>query len=75
MYFIIMNLFQPEKDSDPKDRNFQTKLSAHHLQVKAPSSHQKSALESSSGRSVSKVLLPWSLEPALVSADLLLTTS
>lgn len=75
MYFIIMNLFQPEKDPDPKDRNFQTKLSAHHLQVKAPSSHQRSALEGNSGRSVPKVLLPRSLEPALVSAGLLLTIS
>ncbi|XP_058396566.1 meiosis-specific kinetochore protein [Diceros bicornis minor] len=56
---------KPEKGPEPRVTNFQTKLSSHHLEIKVPSSHQKSALESNAGRSVTKVLLPQSLEPAL----------
>lgn len=75
IYFTIVNLFQPEKDPEPRDTNFQTKLSSQHLKIKVPSSQQKSTLESSAGRSVTKVLLPQPLETALVSTGLLLTNS
>jgi len=61
---MIMNLFQPEKDPEPRDTNFQTKLSSHHLKIKVPS-----------GRSITKVPLSQPLEPTLVSTDLLLTNS
>uniref|UniRef100_A0A9L0RSN3 Meiotic kinetochore factor n=1 Tax=Equus caballus TaxID=9796 RepID=A0A9L0RSN3_HORSE len=57
---------KPEKDPEPRDTNFQTKLSSQHLKIKVPSSQQKSTLESSAGRSVTKVLLPQPLETALV---------
>nr|XP_044637104.1 meiosis-specific kinetochore protein isoform X3 [Equus asinus] len=56
---------KPEKDPEPRDTNFQTKLSSQHLKIKVPSSQQKSTLESSAGRSVTKVLLPQPLETAL----------
>nr|XP_044637103.1 meiosis-specific kinetochore protein isoform X2 [Equus asinus] len=57
---------KPEKDPEPRDTNFQTKLSSQHLKIKVPSSQQKSTLESSAGRSVTKVLLPQPLETALI---------
>lgn len=72
MFLMIMNLFQPEKDPEPGDTNFQTKLSSHHLKIKVPSSYQRSVLESNAGKSVAEVLLPQPLEPALVSTGLLL---
>ena len=75
MCFMILNLFQPEKDPEPRDTNFQTTLSSHHLNIKVSSSHQWSFVESSAGRSVAKVLLPQPLKPALVSTGLLLTNS
>nr|KAF6346995.1 meiotic kinetochore factor [Pipistrellus kuhlii] len=60
-----MNLFQPGKDPEPRDTNFQTKLSSH-LKIKVPSSQQRSVLESNAGgKSVTSVLLPQPLEPAL----------
>lgn len=62
--FMIMNLFQPEKDPEPRDTNLQTKFSSRHLKIKVPSS-----------RSITKVPLSQPLEPALVSTDLLLTNS
>nr|XP_020756275.1 meiosis-specific kinetochore protein-like isoform X1 [Odocoileus virginianus texanus]XP_020756281.1 meiosis-specific kinetochore protein-like isoform X1 [Odocoileus virginianus texanus] len=56
---------KPEKDPEPRDTNFQTTLSCHHLKIKVSSSHQRSVVESSAGESVAKVLLPQSLKPAL----------
>ena len=72
---MIMNLFQPEKGPEPRDTNFQTKLSFHHLKIKIPSSHQRSVIETNAGRSITKVPFSQPLEPALVSTDLLLTNS
>ncbi|XP_064451719.1 meiosis-specific kinetochore protein [Mirounga angustirostris] len=54
VYIMIMNLFQPEKDPEPRDTNFQTKLSSHHLKIKVPS-----------GRSITKVPLSQPLKPTL----------
>ncbi|KAK1343269.1 hypothetical protein QTO34_016047, partial [Cnephaeus nilssonii] len=60
----------PEKtkekaNPEPRDTNFQTKLSSH-LKIKVPSSQQRSVLESNAGdKSVTRVLLPQPLEPAL----------
>jgi len=45
---------KPEKDPEPRDTNFQTKLSSHHLKIKVPS-----------GRSITKVPLSQPLEPTL----------
>uniref|UniRef100_A0AC11EFN2 Meiotic kinetochore factor n=1 Tax=Ovis aries TaxID=9940 RepID=A0AC11EFN2_SHEEP len=56
---------EPEKDPEPRDTNFQTTLSSRHLKIKVPSSHQRSVVESSAGKSVAKVLLPQPLKPAL----------
>ncbi|XP_073658586.1 meiosis-specific kinetochore protein [Tursiops truncatus] len=56
---------KPEKDPEPRDTSSQTTLSSHHLNIKVPSSHQRSVVESSAGRSVAKVLLPQPLKPAL----------
>lgn len=75
MCLRILNLFQPEKDPEPRDTNFQTTLSCRHLKIKVSSSHQRSVVESSAGESVAKVLLPQSLKPALVSTGLLLADS
>ncbi|XP_036280192.2 meiosis-specific kinetochore protein [Pipistrellus kuhlii] len=56
---------KPGKDPEPRDTNFQTKLSSH-LKIKVPSSQQRSVLESNAGgKSVTSVLLPQPLEPAL----------
>ncbi|XP_070270314.1 meiosis-specific kinetochore protein [Myotis yumanensis] len=56
---------KPGKDPEPRDTNFQTKLSSL-LKIKVPSSQQKSVLESNAGgKSVTKVLLSQPLEPAL----------
>ncbi|XP_054423839.1 meiosis-specific kinetochore protein [Pteronotus mesoamericanus] len=55
---------KPGKDPEPRDTNFQTKLSSH-LKIKVQSSHQRSDLESNAGKSVTKILLPQPLEPAL----------
>ncbi|ELK33714.1 Long-chain-fatty-acid--CoA ligase 6 [Myotis davidii] len=52
-------------DPEPKDTNFQTKLSSL-LKIKVPSSQQRSVLESNAGgKSVTRVLLSQPLEPAL----------
>lgn len=67
-----MNLFQPEKNSETRDTNFQTKLSSRHVKIKIPSSHQRSVLKSIAGKAVTKVLLPQPPQPALVSTGLLL---
>lgn len=75
MCLRILNLFQPEKDPEPRDTNFQTTLNSRHLKIKVPSSHQRSVVESSAGKSVAKVLLPQPLKPALVSTVLLLAGS
>ncbi|XP_055404115.1 meiosis-specific kinetochore protein isoform X4 [Bubalus kerabau] len=56
---------KPEKDPEPRDTNFQTTLSSRHLKIKVPSSHQRSVVESSAGKSVAEVLLPQPLKPAL----------
>lgn len=72
---MIMNLFQPEKDPEHTDKNFQAKLSSHHLKIKVPSSHQRSVIETSAGGPVTSVLLPQSMESASVSTGLLLTNS
>uniref|UniRef100_A0A8B9WFI1 Meiotic kinetochore factor n=1 Tax=Bos mutus grunniens TaxID=30521 RepID=A0A8B9WFI1_BOSMU len=56
---------KPEKDPEPRDTNFQTTLNSRHLKIKVPSSHQRSVVESSAGKSVAKVLLPQPLKPAL----------
>nr|KAF6481057.1 meiotic kinetochore factor [Molossus molossus] len=56
---------KPGKDPEPTETNFQTKLSSH-LKIKVPSPQQRSVLESNaSSKSVTKVLLPQPLEPAL----------
>ncbi|XP_077625043.1 meiosis-specific kinetochore protein [Crocuta crocuta] len=56
---------KPEKNPEPTDKKFQTKLSSRHLKMKVPTFHQRSVIETTAGRSVSKVLLPQPLEPAL----------
>nr|KAF6481058.1 meiotic kinetochore factor [Molossus molossus] len=57
---------KPGKDPEPTETNFQTKLSSH-LKIKVPSPQQRSVLESNaSSKSVTKVLLPQPLEPALI---------
>uniref|UniRef100_A0A4W2GDV2 Meiotic kinetochore factor n=1 Tax=Bos indicus x Bos taurus TaxID=30522 RepID=A0A4W2GDV2_BOBOX len=56
---------KPEKDPEPRDTNFQTTLSSRRLKSKVPSSHQRSVVESSAGKSVAKVLLPQPLKTAL----------
>ncbi|KAM5302038.1 LOW QUALITY PROTEIN: meiosis-specific kinetochore protein [Glossophaga mutica] len=55
---------KPRKYPEPSSTNSQTKLSSH-LKIKVQSSHQRSDLESNAGKSVTKVLLPQPLEPAL----------
>ncbi|XP_027460166.1 meiosis-specific kinetochore protein isoform X2 [Zalophus californianus] len=45
---------KPEKDPEPRDTNFQTKLSSRHLKIKVPS-----------GRSITKIPLSQPLEPTL----------
>uniref|UniRef100_G1PYS2 Meiotic kinetochore factor n=1 Tax=Myotis lucifugus TaxID=59463 RepID=G1PYS2_MYOLU len=56
---------KPGKDPEPRDTNFQRKLSSL-LKIKVPSSQQRSVLESNAGgKSVTKVLLSQPLEPAL----------
>ena len=67
-------MFQPGKNPELRGTNSQTKLSSH-LKIKVQSSLQRSDLESNAGKSVTEVLLPQPLEPALVSTGLLLTTS
>ncbi|ELK03119.1 hypothetical protein PAL_GLEAN10016907 [Pteropus alecto] len=62
---VFMNLFQPEKNSETRDTNFQTKLSSRHVKIKVPSSHQRSILKSIAGKAVTKVLLPPPPQPAL----------
>uniref|UniRef100_M3YJJ3 Uncharacterized protein n=1 Tax=Mustela putorius furo TaxID=9669 RepID=M3YJJ3_MUSPF len=49
-----MNLFQPEKDPEPRNTYFQTKLRSHHIKIKVPSN-----------RSITKVPLSQPLEPEL----------
>ncbi|KAM8940674.1 meiosis-specific kinetochore protein [Lycaon pictus] len=56
---------KPEKGPEPRDTNFQTKLSFHHLKIKIPSSHQRSVIETNAGRSITKVPFSQPLEPAL----------
>ncbi|KAM5212307.1 meiosis-specific kinetochore protein [Hipposideros larvatus] len=56
---------KPEKDPEPRDTNFQRKLSSHHLKIIVPSPHQRSVLESSAGKSATTMVLPQCLEPAL----------
>ncbi|KAF6281018.1 meiotic kinetochore factor [Rhinolophus ferrumequinum] len=56
---------KPKKDPEPRDTNFETKLSSHHLKIKVPSPHQRSVLESNAGESVTTVVLPQRLEPVL----------
>nr|XP_051700148.1 meiosis-specific kinetochore protein isoform X2 [Oryctolagus cuniculus] len=56
---------KPEKDSEHKDTNFQTKLNSPHVEIKDSSSCPSSTLESNAGRSLTKVLLPQPLESAL----------
>jgi hypothetical protein len=68
---MIVNLFQPEKESEDRDANVQTKLNSQPVKVRVPLPHQRSALESTAGLSVTKALPPLPLEPAWVSARLL----
>ncbi|XP_032332560.1 meiosis-specific kinetochore protein isoform X2 [Camelus ferus] len=56
---------KPEKDPEPRDTNFEAKLSSHHLKIKVPSSHQRSDVESNAVRSVTRVLLPRPVKSAL----------
>ncbi|EHB11175.1 hypothetical protein GW7_13763, partial [Heterocephalus glaber] len=55
---------KPEKDSEDRATNIQTKLN-HHAQIDTVSSHHRLALESSAPSSVTGVLLPQPLAPAL----------
>ncbi|XP_053528745.1 meiosis-specific kinetochore protein [Artibeus jamaicensis] len=55
---------KPGKDPEPRGTNSQTKLSSH-LKIKIQPSHQRSDLESNADKSVTKVLLPQPLGPAL----------
>lgn len=66
-----MDLFQPEKNSETRDTNIQTKLCSRHVKIKVPSSHQKSVLKSIAGKAITKVL-PQPPHPASVSTGLLL---
>lgn len=65
-----MNVFQPEKKSEDRGPQVQTKLSSGCLDSKAPFSHYSSTLESIA---VKDVLLRQPLEPVSVSPDILLT--
>ncbi|XP_045408352.1 meiosis-specific kinetochore protein [Lemur catta] len=55
---------KPEKDSEHRDTNFQTKLNSH-LKIKVPSSYHRPALESSTGGPASNTALPQPPKPAL----------
>ncbi|XP_074170205.1 meiosis-specific kinetochore protein [Rhinolophus sinicus] len=56
---------KPKKDPEPRDTNFQAKLSSHHLKIKVPSPHWRSVLESNADKSVTTVVLPQHLGPVL----------
>ncbi|XP_023370522.1 meiosis-specific kinetochore protein [Otolemur garnettii] len=55
---------KPEKASERRDTTFQTKLNSH-LNIKAPSSYHRSALENNADRSVTNIFLPQPMKPAL----------
>ncbi|XP_015973955.2 meiosis-specific kinetochore protein [Rousettus aegyptiacus] len=57
------NKKEPEKNSETRDTNIQTKLCSRHVKIKVPSSHQKSVLKSIAGKAITKVL-PQPLHPA-----------
>lgn len=67
-----MNLFQLERDLEDGDKNIQRKLN-HHAHIDTELSRPRPALESGTPSSVTRVLLPEPLAPALVSTLHLLT--